>query len=40
MRGIKGLKLAGIWLLVAFFACVAVWYVSDTSERERYLTSL
>ena len=39
MRGIKGLKLAGIWLLVAFFACVAVWYVSDTSERERYLTS-
>ena len=39
MRGIKGLRFAGVLLLLAFAAFAVVWYVTVTSERERYLTS-
>ena len=39
MRGIKGLRFAGVLLLLAFAASAVVWYVTVTSERERYLTS-
>jgi len=39
VRGIKALKFAGVLLLLAFAGSAVVWYVTVTSERERYLTS-
>ena len=39
MRGIKGLRFAGVLMLIAFTALAATWYLTVTAERERYLTS-
>ena len=38
MRSIKGVKVAGVLLLVALGAAALAWYVTVRSERERYLT--
>ena len=39
MRGVKGAKLFGTLLIFSFAAAFVAWYVTVTSERERYLTS-
>lgn len=39
MRSIGGIRLVGILAFAAFAALLATWYVTFTSERERYLTS-
>src|SRR5262245_46242452 len=39
MRGVKGVRLFGILAFAAFASALAAWYVTATTERERYLTS-